>query len=67
MYNISCMKKDEELEYFMLMPTYNKFWDEGHSYVFIMTKGTRRKPVIINYPRFKFDRKLRYFNKLYWN
>ena len=59
--------KKEDKEYFMLIPTYDAPRVNDTEFILIMTKGDIRRPVLLKYPRHRFDRKLRYFKKLNWN
>ena len=63
------MKNKEELENFMLIPTYNAPRIQDTEFILIMTKGEIRKPVLLTYPKNRFDRMLRYVKKqqINWN
>ena len=67
MYNKACMKK-EEFEFYTLTPTYEAPRIQDKEFLLIMNKGEIRKPVLLNYPRHRFDRKLKICRKLIiWN
>lgn len=59
----------KELEHYLLIPTYQAPRIQDNEFILIMTKGDIRKPVLLTYPKHRFDRKLRYVRKqlINWN
>lgn len=67
MYNLICMKDDEELGYFLLINSDRSFILESDEYILIFAKSQIRKPVLLYYKHHEFEKHLRYFKKLNWN
>lgn len=61
------MEKRKELEFYLLIPTYNAPKITMDEFVLVMSKGEKRKPILLTCPRHRFSRKLNYYKKLSWN
>jgi len=60
--------KNDEYEYYLLIPTYDSQRIQDREFLLIMNKGEIRKPILLTYPRHRFDRKLKICRKLIiWN
>jgi len=59
------MKK--ELIYIDLNPIYSGSSIFKDEYVLVIEKDKVRKAVLLHYPRFSFNRKLKHFKKINWN
>lgn len=57
----------KELEFYLLIPTFNAPRIQDNEFILVMSKGKRRKPVLLTIPKNRFDRKLTYYKKLSWN
>lgn len=62
-----CMKNNEELEYFLLIPADRLPLMDVNEYILIHVKGQIRMPVLLNYPYNEFEKNLRFFKKMNWN
>lgn len=57
----------KEPEYYLLIPTYQAKRITDNEFILVMTKGDKRKPILLTIPQNRFDRKLTYYKKFSWN